>query len=164
MNKEKILSIICFVVGLFFFVFSFTISGSKATASLGPRAWPVALSLLILILSAFLFIKSNRCEKENTGEIEENKEVEKPAYPQNFKIGFGLLVLYVFLIPYIGFAISTLLFFLANMFMMGFRNVKKLIPLSLLLTAIVVIVFPILLDIPLPRGVAVFNSISRMIY
>lgn len=90
--------------------------------------------------------------------------MEKPAYPQNFKIGFGLLVLYVFLIPYIGFAISTLLFFLANMFMMGFRNVKKLIPLSLLLTAIVVIVFPILLDIPLPRGVAVFNSISRMIY
>ena len=65
---------------------------------------------------------------------------------------FGLAVLYVLVIPYAGYTLTTFLFLLTAMFVLGVRSPVKLIGVSLVLSLTGYYLFIALLDTRFPPG------------
>ena len=102
--------------------------------------------------------------------IEEDNEENDVLEPKKiFNINMNIvsiivLAIYFFLMSRIGFIISTVLFVSVMTSLLGVKNKWFAIGLGLATTIIIVIVFPHLLVIPLPRGTGVFLRFSQIFY
>lgn len=165
MNNDKIINYITLFTGLVFMVLTFTISEPVSKGDIGPRIWPQLLAVFIIGLSIFNILIYKKNSKNSAQEsYKEDTNNDSIAYPKNLWISITLLALYTFLINYIGFVVSTTLFVLVNMYVMGLKNKRNLIIISVIIVVALVVVFPKLLGVPLPRGVGVFSYISRIFH
>lgn len=96
----------------------------------------------------------------------EAKPAEEDEMGRNDKhvLVAGLLVLYFLGVQYIGFVLATPVFVIVLARMLGMKKWSILVPASLLFSIFVIYLFPILLSIPLPRGVGIFREINLWIY
>lgn len=99
-------------------------------------------------------------------DAEENNELEPRKY---FNINMNIisiivLAIYFFLMSRVGFIISTVLFVSIMSSLLGVKNKWISIGLGLATTIIIIVVFPHLLGIPLPRGMGVFLRFSQIFY
>jgi putative tricarboxylic transport membrane protein len=141
-----------FKVGLFFLVFSvFVISNSAAMpkdlpgASFGPGVMPFWLGVTMAVLSVLLIIQSFR--KKNT---------DVPQFTKEEVIGVGgiflLLIIYMAVMKYIGFALDTFLLVTVISRKLGRYAYWKCALLGAITGGLTVYFFRILLDMPLPIG------------
>lgn len=169
MKSDKMVNYITLAVGIIFMAMTFTISDPVSKGDIGPKAWPQLLAGLMIVLSIFnIIIAIKNSNKNNVeGSQQENKDKssdDELAYPQNLWISLLLLCIYTFSINFLGFVVSTALFVITNMYIMGLKNKKNLLIVSIFIVAVLVIIFPVLLRVPLPRGIGIFNDINRIFY
>jgi putative tricarboxylic transport membrane protein len=134
--------------------------GPCPVGQLGADFWPKMILIFLMISCVIKF-----------GEIVWNRhslgqEAEGRPKMDNIKltIMIVLLVVTVFAIDYIGFALANFLFMVAFLFLVGVRKIVPLILVSLLGTIGMLYVFVKVVYLPLPRGMGFFEDISLFIY
>ncbi|MET3698579.1 tripartite tricarboxylate transporter TctB family protein [Bacillus oleivorans] len=115
-------------------------------AGIGPGAdfFPKLTASVLGILSIMLVLK-----KENT---EESIFLVSGKQSWKFVLGFVAMILFVFLIEVIGFSFTAVLFSISWMWLMGIRNIVKLLLVSVFISVLITLVFEQLLNVPIPHG------------
>ncbi|MEW6661025.1 MAG: tripartite tricarboxylate transporter TctB family protein [Bacillota bacterium] len=127
---------------------------------IGPEYWP-QIVLGGMILFSLILLISIFANKQKIGEAP--PEEPKP-YPLNFWFAIAITVFYIKALPVVGFPIATLLFFIAFLWLLKYRCIKSICLVTVGSTILLVMLFPRLLSIPLPRGTGLFRMITLFFY
>lgn len=169
-----ITSLFTLVFGVFFFIMSYHTEKANPLFSDGKdhsMNWPRMLLGMLIIFGLVLLTQSiikvrkerqDQSFKSNQNNAEQEGTLE--VYPKRFYLVLLATFLYIILIQYIGFTLATpiCLFFLA--LIAGMKQIPLLILVPIISSAILVIIFPILLHVPMPRGVSIFRDFSLIFY
>ncbi|MFC7062424.1 tripartite tricarboxylate transporter TctB family protein [Halobacillus seohaensis] len=143
MNRPNLFIGVILIIGCSIYFYE-TISFPSSELQMTSAAFiPRVYCIIMLILSAFLIASSFKGEEEGES---------KPSFLYSF-IAIGLTVIYVALIPFIGFFITTLLFIVS---LLVFAKVKSYIILSSVpigTLAFIYIFFVKILNVSLPVGI-----------
>ena len=161
---EIIISGVTFAVAWVLFYVATTFPQLKFADRVGPAFWPKTILLAIIVLSGFLFLKNVivgfRGNKFGRGEV---AVLEKEG-TKGLIVAIGLSIVYGFFVPYGGFLFSIFLFQMLFLLILKVKRVLVLVFFPLSLTATLYIIFIKVLYIPLPRGVGIFLTFSRLFY
>ncbi|NEU31890.1 tripartite tricarboxylate transporter TctB family protein [bacterium LRH843] len=173
MLVERILSIGIVIFATFFLIMSLMLE-SRSNVQISPSAWPIFLTSMMIILGIVLIVRNFKKQPINTEEITlENKKEEtvedllaedELMYPKNFIYLFITLIVYAALLGYLGFIMATFLVNIVIASLFGMRKWSTKIITSIVSTTGFIILFPILLHLPFPRGVGIFRTISLLFY
>jgi hypothetical protein len=117
--------------------------------------YPRFVMVLFGIIVAWNIIGTIR---EARKEIPEKKEIERPKILEGFQknqraiVIFLSAVVYIFLGQVVGFWITTLVYVFLLSYYLGVRNMKYLIPQSLVVIGILYAIFRLWLKLALPKG------------
>lgn len=165
LKGDRILGTVSLLIGLVFLIGSFRIRHiASISDALGARFWPQFLSAMVVILSIVLIAQSHIKLKALTST---EKEADGFTYFEDKKkagLVLAAVILYAAAIPLMGFPITTAVVSAILMVILGMKVGLKLFVSAIGLTAALVLIFPILLGIPLPRGIGIFETITRLIY
>ncbi|HLO12920.1 MAG TPA: tripartite tricarboxylate transporter TctB family protein [Pseudoneobacillus sp.] len=114
----------------------------------GAAYFPKMLSFILIGLSILLFIQSLREPKSEQSDSSSQTNNWKKTF-----LGIVGTIVYTFIFHYIGFYIATILFLFAMMWMLGFKKIVVSIILSIGITLFIYVVFEMLLQVPIPKGV-----------
>ena len=122
-----------------------------------PRALIIAIFLFAVLQTTLAILRSRRKEitRESEAQITELPSEETPtgdSAPLKRLWSFGVPLLYLFLMPRMGFYIVTPLFIAGYMMLLGERRLIHLVGTTLLIFVLSLIIFTILLFVPLPVG------------
>lgn len=155
-----------FILAASVFLYWVTGSFAKTTvlqgAHMGPSFWPrVILGALIFLSCVVAGGTIRRIGKEKTwGEPILTLDRGKIR----FFAALALCVAYLYLLPLAGFIAVTPLFMIAFMLLLGEKSKGWIIGVSVVMTAVVVILFTKAMYVPLPRGVGFFRDFSLLFY
>ena len=155
---EFVIPILLIALSIFLFIntstFQFT-TYEKAS----PRMWPRGI-LILLVLTSLILVGKLLFERSKEGAERERTE---PKIKTGMMVkGILVLFLYMFLMQYLGYILSTLFFTAAAMLMLGNRNKLQLFVVPTLTTAFIFAVFTHAMYISMPKGVWVFRAFSLM--
>lgn len=152
---------------LIFFIYCYFYIGATAPepipGQLNGAQWP---QLLIVLLVILLGVNIYRIIKNTPKEERENTKINldiKSIVTSKLFIGSVLLLIYAYTLDYVGFLFGTIVFFMAYSWLLGERQVGRLVLSAVFITIILYIVFAVGLDVFLPRGKGVFREIALMI-
>ncbi|MGB4439125.1 MAG: tripartite tricarboxylate transporter TctB family protein [Sedimentibacter sp.] len=154
---ELILHLVILAISLILFGFTFLFNGLNINTGGGPSFWPQILLVLIIVLELVVLVFTYK--KYKNGELKRKKD-ESVIYPQNLYISIVSLTLYIVLMQYIGFLISTVIYLCFMMHILQVK-LKTYLIISLLSGYIITFVFGNLLMVPLPQGISIFRIISQ---
>ena len=143
MTKDIVVGLVCFLGSVALFFSLGTIDEARA------RTFPEVVIIIMGILAALLLIQSLTVKKIK-------KEIA-PFPWRRFLLLFGMIVAYFFIMETVGFYLSAFLFFLAVVFVLGRTESKPIRVLPKILqaaifTAILFLLFSVLLEVQTPRG------------
>lgn len=141
---NRIISIILLVFSIFVWLGANEFPASNGQG-LGPDFFPKATAIILGVLATMLFFK-----KEDTEE--RVFSFTRSAAPL-FVGGILALGIYVLMIDFIGFTISTIFLTCTWMWLMGIRKWLTLIIASILISVGIAAVFEYLLFVPIPHGI-----------
>lgn len=142
------------VSGLFFYLtFSFPVSEFQDT---GPGFLPRVYCIILFFLGITLILQYVPFKEFNQGT--KNKSITKEL--KMALKAMGLVLLYLLVIPYLGFYIATLFIVVIFLWVCGVRQVLQMILLPLGLTLFVFILFNQMLNIPIPSGMLIENILG----
>ncbi|WP_226530750.1 tripartite tricarboxylate transporter TctB family protein [Metabacillus niabensis] len=143
---NHIFSAVMIVLALCFYLLGNTLSDDAAK-------WPQFFSILLIILSIGLIIdtiiKPNR---ESETSITEKQKIDQKDKNHNLTYTGILTILYLLLMNFIGFLILTPIYIFGLLWLLTYREVKKLIFLSIGTTIGITALFQYLLGVPIPQG------------
>ncbi|WP_053362995.1 tripartite tricarboxylate transporter TctB family protein [Bacillus sp. FJAT-27251] len=169
MLLDRTISIILILFSSIFFVLSLQIE-NRTGDLIAPGSWPAGLLLVILVLSVVMLKRTfgkqkGRIEKTSSEKAEDlANDEEKLVYPAKFFYLFGALVVYTFLLDYVGFILDTVLFIFVLALVFGMKKWTHSLLTGILATAGAVVLFPLLLNTPFPRGTGIFSTFSLLFY
>lgn len=154
----------------FFIVFSigmYIASNSiiKLTVSkVGADFVPKLVAIGMLILSVFYLIQSikkqirikNGVDKNAPVEKENETEEKKKISPLSVVATVGLLVLYIALLPYIGFLITTTVYLFFQMYLLAAKTERKIpmfVVISIITSVFIYFIFKYVFYLMLPAGI-----------
>ncbi len=159
---------------VFFFAFmllnSFGLHKIRRFGEMGSGFWPILVLSMALLLSMVLLGASYHQYKKGKGKIPEEGEApdrtkaDRGRRRKKLALTILFLLIYLCIMPWAGFILSTLIYVFAFIFALEERRKLVLAISPPLVTAMVVIVFVKFLSIPLPKGVGVFADLSRLFY
>ena len=171
MKRDEIVANVVFIA---FFIFmlinSLRLHEIRRFGEVGSGFWPILIlstaTLLSIILLVSTLIKYLNEKKKASVEASISKEalVDLKSRRRKFALSVILLFIYVIIMPWIGFVLSTLIYVLAFILALEERRKYVLIISPVLVTALIVIIFAKFIVIPFPRGVGIFAAFSRLIY
>ena len=150
--KDLISSIIIIIISIFSLIFSFQVKESAISAVSG-RLVPQIFSVILFLLGFILLVKSLFKIKGD------NEKVEVKEYTGNIKKVLATLLslaLYAFLMPVLGFIISTTLYLIAQMIILGDKKdikIIKVIIISVISSVVINIIFVKGFLVMLPSGI-----------
>jgi len=155
MNKIVDGLMICLVVYFFWYADKFNVFNIKG--DVGPAFFPrlMAICLFILVVSdLYLNIRTDK-KIYNNGELSNGLEKLKKSLaslgiPRNTTIIIVLTIIYLLLLPWAGFALTTIGYTVLLMFIYGVRSKKYLILAGVFGVLIIHLIFSKLLLVPLP--------------
>jgi len=161
-------SLICLVVALTLAVWFVTPAGVPNFAGdsmVGAGTWPRTMLLGIAFCATVLLVRnvfqhvrpgssSTATALDNGDEFDNRKAV----------LGIVLLIVYVGVIPVIGFALATIGFLLAWLPYGGVRRPHVVVTVAVIGTAVLLYTFVKLTTLPLDRGIGVFNRLTVSLY
>jgi len=171
MKRDEIIGnvvIVCFFI--FMLANSVKLQEIKRFGEMGSGFWPILILSAAVILSAVLLISSVvrylKAKRQASGEPPLSPEAAEGLKVRRKKIVLSvlLLLLYIFIMPWIGFGLSTLLYVPAFILVLGERRKLVLILSPLLVTVFVILIFSRFIAIPFPKGVGIFAAFSRLFY
>ena len=122
-------------------------------ARMGPGHYPMAVAVLQLILALWLLWQTFRPDRypEKQTDADEKKS-RNPQATQHLLVGFGFFLAYVIFVPYLGFALATVLFVFCFVRIIGRFSYLLSGGLALGIPALLWTIFAYLLTVPLPKG------------
>lgn len=111
----------------------------------GPGFFPAILGWMLIILGFILLVQTFIWKHKDISKlfsVEKNKFIYKIC---------GIAVIYCVLLPFIGFIVSTLLFLFVLGYILGLRKRKFLTLFPIVGTILIVFIFEVLFQIPLPK-------------
>lgn len=114
-------------------------------AALFPRIFTVALAILTLIL---LFKSLKAMKSIKAEEVEEVKKTQNYKSPTLIVVG---LVVYALVLKILGYIISTFLLSSYVIYVLGYKDVKKMVLTSAVGTGLIYVVFKTILGVNLPE-------------
>ena len=155
---DLIISIILLFTGIFVFFYSNTIFLMRAvekSSVVNAQFYPKLLSVILIGSSIFLGVKTGIQYLKNTDSItsEQTKKIEtKKGFNNLLKAGI-ICIFYIILFLFVGFVISTFLFFLAMFLLLSkSRRYPLFFAVAIGLTLLIYLVFNVLLNVPFPSG------------
>jgi putative tricarboxylic transport membrane protein len=165
---EIVLSAVCLAFFAFMFYESLELLGVGRYGEVGSGFWPLlSLGVAALLSLAWLITNLRKYSRVKQETVEEPaSENAAEVWNRRKKVGWSLVCLfcYIFIIPWIGFLLSTMLFILVFILALDERRKSVLIISPPLITAVIIIVFAKFITIPLPKGVGIFAEFSRLFY
>jgi putative tricarboxylic transport membrane protein len=131
----------------------------RFAVAVGPAFFPQAVLAAIMILSAKLIYDYLRADS-----LRKFRQFDKVENPRNLWITLAFMLAYVLLLGILGFVVLTPIWVGAYMYAVGIRRWKLLVPTTVILSALLIVVFPVLFKVPLPRGIGIFRTISILVY
>ncbi len=113
-RRDRATGAVLLVLSAVVVVASWRLPDTAAADAMGPKAYPIALALLLAVLSAVLIVRAG---SSKGGEALTRDQVVKGFLPIA-----ALLALYVLLVQRLGFAISTIALLLACFRLKGERS------------------------------------------
>lgn len=165
---EIVFGALCVAFFSFMFYEAVQLHGVGRFGEVGSGFWPmlslgvsVLLSLYWLIATLGKFFRSRK-----SGAEEPSPEGGAEAAGRRKKVGLSILciLVYILVMPWIGFILSTFLFVPAFALALEERRKWVLILSPLLVTAITVLVFAKFVKIAFPKGEGIFAAFSRLFY
>lgn len=126
----------------------------------GAGGFPIIIAILGLIVLGIVTLEV----------IKKGKKIDIPMFKIKTTNGRAVtlnvlaLSVYVALMGYLGFILSTPLFLVSSAKSMGYKNNKALALFTVVTTVALVVVFGKIFYIPLPRGIGVLRDLSYYIY
>ena len=162
--------IVFFAVCVAFFGFMFyeglDLAGQGRAGEIGSGLWPLlAIGASALFSVALLISSVKKFRMEGTAEDRTPEAIaEKKQQRVIVTLSVVCFLIYMVVIPWIGFILSTLIYIPAFALALGERRKSVLLISPFLLTAIIVAVFAKFITIPFPKGVGIFAEFSRLFY
>ncbi|WP_449537551.1 tripartite tricarboxylate transporter TctB family protein [Ferdinandcohnia sp. Marseille-Q9671] len=148
MRNEKIIgSILFLIIAGLFFVLSLDFPSVGHPADVGPGFMPKMYSGILTLLSIILLIQGIR-------EIR-NKKTETQTIYENFGLVVGIMalsVIYIFLIPYLGFYLVSAIFIILFLLLSRVKKIITIILVSVGTNLFVFLFFEKMLLVPVPVG------------
>jgi putative tricarboxylic transport membrane protein len=171
MKKDEIVFNVVMLAFFIFFLFqALELRFVRRFAEMGSGFWPLLMLSGATVLTLLLLIsnirKYLREKKATLGEQPISAEALTELRGRRTKVVLSALCLlgYIIIMPYVGFVPSTFLYVLAFVLALGERRKFVLAISPFLVTALTVIIFAKFITMPLPRGIDIFASFSRLIY
>ncbi len=177
---------IILVIGMYLFVLAGSIDQAPIPGQLGPAFWPRCILVLLMlscIFKAVEIFKEGKKKQERdyhvgfrhaakegqAGALDQAAEAEAGgtfATVDLGKLAFMIVacLVVVFLMDFAGFIIANMLFTFIFCYMVGDRNWKRLVVISVVGTIGLLYLFAYLVYVPLPKGQFFFEDITLMIY
>lgn len=122
---------------------------------IGPRFFPTMISIMIIVMSVSSLISAFlRNRKVVASEVEEQSKEQKDqsayAKEKGYKqvgLTFAALIIWTLLMPMIGFVVTTFLLVLYLMYLMGNRQLIKMVMTSVIFTGLLYAVAAYLLQL-----------------
>lgn len=156
---ELIVHIVILAISSILLALTFQFEGLNINTGGGPAFWPQILLSLIIVLE--LFVIAFTYKKYKNGELKKEKD-ESVIYPQNLYISVTALALYIVLMQFVGFLISSIIYLVFMMYILKVKLKTNLI-VSILSGYLITFVFGNLLMVPLPRGSGIFRAIGSIL-
>jgi len=150
------LSFLIASVYLFYLAFEFRGAFVMIRQGVGPDFFPKVFTALMMFLGLWLIY--NAVKRGGVSEF------EKVANPRNLWVTLAFMIAYAFLLEIVGFVVLTPTWIAAYMFAIGMRRWTWLLGATVIFSVFLILVFPTLMLIPLPRGVGLFREISLLVY
>lgn len=146
-----------------FFLFllpeAYRLGGTRRFGEVGSGLWPILILTLGVLLAFGQFLEGFRRYRGK------DRPVSLPVgKATRAVIASGIVLAYLILIPWTGFFVATPAFVAAFMYGLGERRGILLLIAPLLVTVGIFMAFVKFIFIPLPRGVGLFLTFSRMLY
>ena len=141
-----IFSAILIVIGLFFYYLTFNFPQGSVTKSVGPASIPRIWIFTLLFFSGWQLVKTFRFGDE--------LETDNQGQRIGLVLGFiGMMILYLGIIKFVGYFISTLLFLVGGILALSYRKYIFIALSSVGFILFAYLFFFKMLQIPLPMGV-----------
>lgn len=118
------------------------------------RTFPRLVLVMIMIVTLLDMINFMRGEKEKTTSGEKNDGIEAVRPRRQLKVLYMVALIFIFFLfmLFFGLAAGTFLFLLLSGWTLGYRNVKTLLLSSVAISAFVYIIFEVIMQSFLPKG------------
>lgn len=156
----SILALIAF--GLFLRTFQFG-GIVVSTDTIGPAGFPqfvLVATLVLLVLIARRNILARKASSTTAAPAAPAAKTDLRAVGS----AVALLALYIAVLQYLGFVISTFLFSVVSIRNLGYRSLRNNLIFTFILTAGITLVFGRLFYVPLPRGIGILRQLSYLAY
>lgn len=165
-------TVLLLAIGLYWMATHFDYS--PRTGRLGPDAWPRAILGLIIAVCAARIVGALRRPADPgvaAGMLPEAMEAaaadagaaeepEAPRHPALVWLGVAITVAYVFLLPWLGFAIDTAVYLAAMIRAGRYRRWRVILPTAIAGSLSLMFVFMKIVYLSLPIGRPPFESVS----
>lgn len=138
--------IVSIAVGGFFYFLTFSFPDIELDV-LGAEFLPRLYSILLILFGLILLVQA--VVKKDS---EEKDDEQKPSTYIYGLSTIAIVLLYILILPYVGFYISTILAMLALLYFSKVRKVLVLVSVPLGVILFIYVVFEILLKVPVPTG------------
>jgi putative tricarboxylic transport membrane protein len=164
LKGELLFSVLVFLVSLVLYWVTGSFEGRTVlqNAQMGPAFWPRFILICLMILSVVVSVGAIRRLGREKAWGESLMTMDRGKV--RFFSAIGLIVVYLFLLEVTGFVITTPVFMIAFMLLLGEKSKGWIIGVSLAMTGIIVVLFTKAMYVPLPRGVWLFREFSLLFY
>jgi len=165
---EIVLGAFCVAFFSFMFYEAVKLHGVGRFGEVGSGFWPMlSLGIALLLSLCWLIVTIVTFSRAKGRAVEEpSKETIAAAWSRRKKVALSILsiIIYIVIMPWVGFILSTLLFIPAFALALEERRKMVLIISPFLITAITILVFAKFITIPFPKGAGIFAAFSRLFY
>lgn len=169
--SNLIIAVVTILFSGFYLRQTFTTAGPGSQDKfIDSMFWPQLLLFLMLLLGFVLLLKAVREMKQEKryvgGETEASGDEgsETALFKHRFWLVFIIILLYVPAIQILGFVIATPIVILLTAGIMGMVRWRNRIVTAVIASACLIMIFPIALNVPMPRGAGLFRGLSLFFY
>lgn len=123
-------------------------------SNMGPGDFPTIVAVMLAIFAIWLFVGTFRypVEEKDAGRDDESEITRNPEAVRDILTGFGLFTVMLFLVPFLGFSLSSagFVFFFLNL--IGRYRIWLSLAIAILIPFVLWLIFAYLLTVPLPKG------------
>jgi len=130
----------------------------------GPAGWPRAMIAGIVLCSAIWAAREIWLMRQGNRVVAEEPPADGETGNGLALLGVGIVVLYGIAIPWIGFALATVLFIAGWCLLGGIRRPVLVAAVSVLGCLVLLYTFVMIASMPLSRGVGVFDTATVTLY
>jgi len=147
-------SISLFATSVYFIYLADKIPTSAKFSDVSAAIWPKIILGCMIVSCIILFIKSLKgsVSQSHSSGGGENRRLLAPVL---------LCLAYLLTMRWIGFLISSAIFSITYMYLLGFRKKSRMVLISLAAPILIGLLFYRLLYVPIPKGVWIFKTITE---